>query len=426
MDIAPPLVDLYARFSAPGGGKTEKLIKVAAEAALRQWGRAFLHRPRQHTRRVMVERPTFVPSRTHRPALGAARGRGRGRSAQGGQLEFFLHKILTTVLLCKILFCEACGKNNLPSVRRSANDTEIVYKATKLHHPAKNVTRWNSQYYSIKSFLRILEIDPLIQTKLNATKEKSNRLTNTMIGILMELVLILEPFQEATDELQADYETLGNTEPLITIMSFGWQNFSLCRSGGCLKKSLKSRMPYVLQDTYYVLGAVLDPRFKKCWIAATSMSEHALLNSVRFELTSRYSKLKDDESEFHDPTQSKKKRNLYSTINTSKRTPSAGSAKILDELEVYLSEPNIPMEKLDDSGILQPTRALKYWKLHSHRSLFLSFVAKDIYGCPASSAGIEKAFSTTSDILTAKRARTKSYLFQQLLFLKPNSELFDC
>ncbi|XP_045025074.1 uncharacterized protein LOC116936789 [Daphnia magna] len=166
-------------------------------------------------------------------------------------------------------------------------------------------------------------------------------------------------------------------------------------------------MSYVLQDTYYVLGAVLDPRFKKCWIAATSMSEHALLNSVRFELTSRYSKLKDDESESHrnstneeqqstnqesGPTQSKKKRNFYSTINTPKRTPSAGSAKILDELEVYLSEPNIPIEELDDSGVLQPTRALKYWKLHSHRFLFLSLVARDIYGCPTSYTSIEKAF----------------------------------
>lgn len=101
----------------------------------------------------------------------------------------------------------------IASVRRSANDTEIIYKATKLHLLAKNVTRWNSQYNSIKGFLRILEIDPLIQTKLNAPKEKSNRLTNRMIWILKELVLILEPFQEATDDLQADYETLGNVIP---------------------------------------------------------------------------------------------------------------------------------------------------------------------------------------------------------------------
>ncbi|KAK4003718.1 hypothetical protein OUZ56_005473 [Daphnia magna] len=157
MDVAPPLVDLYARFSAPGGGEAEELIKVSVEAALRQWGRAFLHvtklrgqavisrvehksefilsdpevfapgkearellftdrflsamlkeakqdatlaqrdglvtaakqssiqRPRQHTRRVAVKRPTFVPFRTHRPALGAARGRGLGRLAQCGR-----------------------------------------------------------------------------------------------------------------------------------------------------------------------------------------------------------------------------------------------------------------------------------------------------------------------------------------------------
>jgi hypothetical protein len=167
------------------------------------------------------------------------------------------------------------------------------------------------------------------------------------------------------------------------------------------------------------------------------MSEHALLNTVRFELTSRYSKLQDDESQSQSdstyekqqstngPTPSKKKRNLYSTINTSKRTPSAGSAKILDEFEVYLGEQNMPMEELDEGGVLQPTRALKYWKLHSHRFPFLSLVARDIYGCPASSASIERAFSTASDILTAKRSRTKPFLFQQLLFLKHNSKLFD-
>ena len=34
-----------------------------------------------------------------------------------------------------------------------------------------------------------------------------------MIATLKELVLILEPFQEATDDLQADYETIGNVIP---------------------------------------------------------------------------------------------------------------------------------------------------------------------------------------------------------------------
>jgi hypothetical protein len=34
--------------------------------------------------------------------------------------------------------------------------------------------------------------------------------------------------------------------------------------------------------------------------------------------------------------------------------------KILDEFEVYSGEPDMPMEELDDGGVLQPTRALKY------------------------------------------------------------------
>ncbi|KZS02604.1 Uncharacterized protein APZ42_000288, partial [Daphnia magna] len=289
----------------------------------------------------------------------------------------FIHTCTSTLRGAFITTCDQ-GRSNrnlfdamdkafsvIASVRRSANDTEIIYKATKLHLLAKNVTRWNSQYYYlIKGFLRILEIDPLIQTKLNAPKEKSN-----------------QPFQEATDDLQADYETLGNVIPayldLLNKVSLSSEeedeiiiNNPKCPLAGkifhCayLADALKK-----ISEISNVICAVLDPRFKKCWIAATSMSEHALLNSV-----------------------SKKKRNFYSTINTPKRTPSAGSAKILDELEVYLSEPNIPIEELDDSGVLQPTRALKYWKLHSHRFLFLSLVARDIYGCPTSYTSIERAF----------------------------------
>ncbi|XP_045036214.1 zinc finger BED domain-containing protein 4-like isoform X2 [Daphnia magna] len=304
----------------------------------------------------------------------------------------------------------------------------------------------------------MLEIDPLIQTKLNATKDKSNRLTSRMIAILKELVLILEPFQEATDDLQADYETLGNFIPayfdLLNKVSLTREEddgtlinnpksplagkINHCADlAEALKKSLESRMSFVLQDTFYVL----DPRFKKCWISTTSMSEYALLDSVRFELTSRYSNLKDGENASRTlnqgnedegvtnkesgPTPSKKKRNLYSTINATERPPSAGSSQILEEFEVYLNEKTLPMEQEDNSGVVTPTRSLKFWSQNAHRFPYLSCVARDIYGCPASSASIERVFSTASDILTAKRMRTKAGLFEKLLFLKHNSKLIN-
>lgn len=121
----------------------------------------------------------------------------------------------------------------------------------------------------------------------------------------------------------------------------------------------------------------------------------------------------------------RKKRNLYSTINATERPPSAGSSQVLEEFEVYVNEKTIPMEQEDISGVVTPTRSLKYWSPNAHRFSYLSCVARDIYGCPASSASIERVFSTASDILTAKRMRTKAGLFEKLLFLKHNSKLIN-
>ena len=83
------------------------------------------------------------------------------------------------------------------------------------------------------------------------------------------------------------------------------------------------------------------------------------------------------------------------------------------------------MEQEDISGVVTPTRSLKYWSQNAHRFPYLSCVARDIYGCPASSASIERVFSTASDILTAKRMQTKADLFEKLLFLKHNSKLIN-
>ena len=96
-----------------------------------------------------------------------------------------------------------------------------------------------------------------------------------MIATLKELVLILEPFQEATDDLQADYETIGNVIPAYLDLL---NKVSLTREeddgtvinnpksplagkihhcadlAGALKISLETRMSFVLKDTFYVLG----------------------------------------------------------------------------------------------------------------------------------------------------------------------------
>ena len=122
---------------------------------------------------------------------------------------------------------------------------------------------------------------------------------------------------------------------------------------------------------------------------------------------------------------SKKKRTsrpLFSTVMQPTRSTSEGPCKIIEELNQYLSEPVVATE--DDSiQILSFSPLRDYWKLNSHRFTFLSQIAKDIFGIPASSGNIERIFSTALDIIGAKRHNLKPDLFERFLIMKRNSHL---
>ena len=47
-----------------------------------------------------------------------------------------------------------------------------------------------------------------------------------------------------------------------------------------LFQSLERRLAFVLSDTWYILGAVLDPRYKLGWVRSAGLTEPAVKNSV--------------------------------------------------------------------------------------------------------------------------------------------------
>jgi len=51
----------------------------------------------------------------------------------------------------------------------------------------------------------------------------------------------------------------------------------------------------------------------------------------------------------------------------------------------------------------------------------LAEIAKQIFCVPAMSGSIERVFSTVTDIVQAKRSRTKSDLLEMRVFIKQNS-----
>jgi hypothetical protein len=97
------------------------------------------------------------------------------------------------------------------------------------------------------------------------------------------------------------------------------------------------------------------------------------------------------------------------------RPKSTGAAnKVLDELDVYLKEPLATNEEGEFDLSFSP---VQYWKMNEHRFPALAPIARDVMGVPASSANIERAFSTAVDIKSAKRNKIKAALFQMLLFI---------
>ena len=124
--------------------------------------------------------------------------------------------------------------------------------------------------------MRVFDIAPELNGNLNATK-KHGKLEPLEIKMIRELILILEMFEEASDDFQADYETVGNVIPAYLDMS-NKLSITMDRNGvdvpnpksplcgkinHCkavakgLLTSLNSRFSFVLMETTFVLGICL-------------------------------------------------------------------------------------------------------------------------------------------------------------------------
>ena len=77
---------------------------------------------------------------------------------------------------------------------------------------------------------------------------------------------MLQPFREVTDELQRDSETVGSIIPAFLDLRYKIEELS--RPSGCiphhreiaviLLKSLETRLEYVLDDGFFLLGDILN------------------------------------------------------------------------------------------------------------------------------------------------------------------------
>ena len=127
----------------------------------------------------------------------------------------------------------------MTSIRASNLDSKMLQSRAGFKIPVANATRWNSQLIMIDTFLKVLDKDSTIQDALSAF-QVHGKFDFRDIKVIRELVMVLKPFQEATDEWQKDFQSVGTVIPAYFFIRVyqAWQ----CQSSlPVLRKEIRLR-----------------------------------------------------------------------------------------------------------------------------------------------------------------------------------------
>jgi hypothetical protein len=285
----------------------------------------------------------------------------------------------------------------------------------------KNVTRWNSILFMITSVLKISpnEFKPIKEAMptTNAKQKAIQRkfcLTQVEREMLTELKEVLEYFELATNEFQANKVSISRVLPAIDALKrklssdLDSKKYTRDLRIGFYDK-LCTRFDPIIEGNLFLISTYLDPNF----------GERSFSPEKRKEV----SKMIKNKLKSQDP--------LIQTeniTNKSNQDESHDSNYIFYEIEQEEFEPADEYDFLIDKYLdfvrktKHPIDCLSFWKMYADQLSNLSTVAKQYLGVQVSSAGVERMFSISGHIFSSKRRRMGTKLFSELVFLKLNEQ----
>ena len=321
-------------------------------------------------------------------------------------------------------------------------------------------TRWNSQHHTI---CKVLEISHTLLNDLLRNIDRADLvLTARDITILQEFASIFALFAEATTRTQSETSaSISLIAPSILSIYFDLEHEqssckylgSLCRAllnslrerfGGLLERCeifdentirVKKRSTYDLyKDDLYLITPFLDGRFKSKWVFSLDLTESVkerIANMIKmlvqkaalqlYSVTSNTSECvvepsisdrctTDDDTITNLP--SYKRKRLFSGYEGPK-TPGKKKRSCVSELiegEISMFE----KEHCDDAHLV-------FSKKHSYP--YLHRLATRVLCIPATSAPVERVFSSSGLLMRPHRSRLSKKMLSMLTLLKCNRHL---
>ncbi|KAK1156203.1 hypothetical protein AOXY_G26333 [Acipenser oxyrinchus oxyrinchus] len=320
--------------------------------------------------------------------------------------------------------------------RRSAYWTEVLTKdcGVTLVTPHGHNHRWNSTFMSIRKMamesvwgaVMTLLAQARIEAKDSSSSPPPVRAKREQV---LDIIGLLEPFEEATQVLQAEGVTFSLIFPSLIGLDKTLETRSTNYSHFCkaLRTGLHARFqPFILQRDL-ILATVLDPRIKlqpfeetkreadDAFLAAPSKFQarsvvESAMGDLGFRGSTEEGGLKQEDSQeeaMEDPdtsntsTSNLKRKKIFSFFQ-----PATKSVK-LSEVDMYLTE-----------GLLDgDASAQAYWK-EATRFPQLQSIARKLLSVPATSGGFERLFPIAGCIVRARRSKLPPHTTERLLLFR--------
>jgi hypothetical protein len=322
-------------------------------------------------------------------------------------------------------------------VSKSKASLVVAEELRKLHKKLnkKNLTRWNSTLFMIRSVLNLSPEDmktirnnmPSKTADQKAIKRNFD-ITTVEREMLSELKQLLEMFEFVTDELQSNRINISRVYPCIQYLlnnlkakdEFGndvvYEYTGALRDG--LVESLKKRFGVLIKDDLFIISTLLDPNFGLSYLEVEDQqrARSKLISMIRRKEAEQL--VISSNSEKENNSENLKIKNLLekrgSNFPQFKPIQHVKKDIIEDLVDNYISTIS--------SGDFKQC-ALVFWKAHEVKFKAIAEIARKYLGVPASSAAVERIFSISGHILSTKRSKMSVKLFKNLVFLKLNEDL---
>lgn len=294
-------------------------------------------------------------------------------------------------------------------VRKSIHATEYLENEGELKLQAANATRWNSELRMIRSVLRVPHEKLADLNTVTLTQHDRN--------ILKDLIVILAPFEEATNSVQGqNIVTSSMVVPCVRGLKLHLRDMTSRYNNKLvetLRASVDKRLTVFEEREAFVIASCLDPRFKLDWCATPEECSSQRRNLLFTALADVSTRIVANDAEDVPQEPPRKRSKLFSFMDSRVQavTP-VNNSSVEIEIQDYLSQPCLP-EECDP---------LEYWKVQESVFPTLAKLARHYLGITATSAPVERLFSIAGKIFRPERCNLGDIRFQELMFIRCNSQ----